>query len=121
MYYLIFLFVKLIYFYVHLVIFLQDHLLKNSQIYAITKELFIIKKYFTLVSILRSLRLDFIFSTCSSIISSLSLALFVLLDDTDLDNLGRRIVVFIVLLVNPVESNLFFLCVKSPKDCVYRV
>ena len=121
MHYLIFLFVGLKYSYDHLTIFQQDHLLKNSRIFLITINNLLIKKYFTLVSSFRSFRLFLTFYTCYSIMSSLSLALFVLLDETDLDNFGRRIVVFIVLLVNPVESNLFFLCVKSPNDWVYRV
>jgi hypothetical protein len=41
--------------------------------------------------------------------STLSFALLELEDDKDLVSLGRRIVVFMVLFVNPVESNLFFL------------
>jgi len=49
------------------------------------------------------------------------LALLELVDESDLDNLGRTIVVFIEFLVNPVESSLFFRFVKSPNDCEYLV
>ncbi len=73
------------------------------------------------MSILSSSVFLLISSRFSLIFPIFYLALLALEEERDRESLGRTMVVFMVFLVKPVESNLFLRLLKSPKDCEYLV
>ncbi len=101
----------------HSVLFRLGRLWENSHIFAIPNLI----TQGTLVSILSSSVFLLISSRVSLMFPILYLALLALEEESDRDSLGRTIVVFMVFLVKPVESNLFLRLLKSPNDWEYLV